>query len=173
MKRVLFLFLLLVGLIFLDLQLGSLLSPFLENGIQPNYHIFLVVLVALTSGEYDWALFYACLLIGAFWDIYILNVLGLNIILLPIFTLLASGVYKIKRFSFWRFCFLSVIFIFLFETSHFGVAQFLGWMSYSWDYFTVKILAPTLVVNLVVGVLLYPLFKRFLQRNRHLIVTNV
>ncbi|MGT2675292.1 rod shape-determining protein MreD [Streptococcus rupicaprae] len=160
-------------LLVLDLQLNLLFSHLFWNGLQPNYHLFLLCLVAMTSRASDFKLFYICLIVGILLDIYILNVLGLNMILLPLFVLLASNVFKIRCLRFWNFCLLSVVIVFLFEISHFLIAWLLEGMTYSWTYFIVKILAPTLILNLVVGILLYPLIRNILQRNRHLIVTNV
>lgn len=171
-KNILICFVVFIALI-LDLQLNFFLTFFFTGTFKPNCHLFLLILVSIAASEYDSKKLYSFLVVGALYDIYVLNILGMAMILFPLFNLLIGSVFKVNRLTIWNLSLLMFIFIFLFESGHFLTSILLRTVSYSGEYFIIRILVPTFILNLIMAILLYPVLKAIMKMNRHLIVTNM
>lgn len=159
--------------LFLDSQLGLVYRFLLPNDLVANSYSLLVFLILLAYYYGDITPLVCIVLLGIFYDFIHLSSLGIGMFAFPILFILMQKIFTYIRLTIVNLSLIMVIMVFLCEVLLFSLGHFFQMISFSVSYFTVNILGPSLLLNLLTAMLLYPLLKAVFQRNRHLIVTNV
>lgn len=156
-------------LMLLDGQISTLLMNILSLGATSRLLLLALVFMSHQKADVRNVLIFAC--IGFLYDVYYLNLIGIATTLLPVFASVLGPIRKNLRFNLLNFLLLSLIVIFFYELLSYFLAIFIGIGNLDFEKFVVKMLAPTLIWNLLQSLVLYPLLLTILKRTRHRIVT--
>lgn len=159
-------------LLLIDGQLTTLLTNVLPFDLDVTSRLLLFVLIIFSRYlpiNFMMTLF---TVLGFIYDAYYLDVIGPATVFFPIFSYLLSQVFKWVKFNLFSFMLLGIILVFLFETTNYFLSYFLNFTNINFDIFIVKTLAPTMFLNLLLGILLYPFLTQFFKNIRHKIVMN-
>lgn len=163
-------FLTLMGflLTLIDNQLLNFIQFFSSDKIMVTSHLFLLFLI-ISSGRlaYD-HLVIGSISIGIFYDSYFLGQLGFSCLLFVFYALLAKLFIDKMPYRFYTVILLQLIIIFMHKLFYY----FLLSSAIIMPEFLLWDLLPSLLFNLIIAVILYPLFDKILKSNRYSIVTN-
>ena len=150
--------LLLLFLMLLDGQISTLIASFLPISFHLVCHLVLIFLLFISVEVSDVTAFTIFLVIGILYDAYYFHVIGIATLLLPLLSVLVNKYImmgnKITRF-------LSVlILVFLFEFVSFLLANLVSLTSMEISSFIVYSLAPTMVLNSLLLLILQPVLEK-------------
>ena len=152
--------LLLLFLMLLDGQISTLIASFLPIRFHLVCHLVLIFLLFISVEVSDVTAFTIFLVIGILYDAYYFHVIGIATLLLPLLSVLVNKYNtimmgnKITRF-------LSVlILVFLFEFVSFLLANLVSLTSMEISTFIVYSLAPTMVLNSLLLLILQPVLVK-------------
>lgn len=153
-------FLLLFFLFLLDLHLSSLIGVLIPGGFFPIAHLFLLFLLFISLDLSDNQFLFLLFGLGLLYDAYVFHWLGLVTFLLPLLGILLKRFAAVMVVNGWtRLCSVLVL-VFAFELASFFLASLLHLTDMATSYFIVYQLAPTLVLNFLLMLLLQPLLEK-------------
>lgn len=143
-----------------DIQLTSLLA----NSLPIPMHVIshsLFILFFFMALEYEKLhLLMVLILLGLMYDIYIFHMIGFATFLLPIYGFilfyLSDTIYK----KVWTRIAIILLFVFQFELIPFIIARLTDFTHVNISDFIVFTIFPTIVWNLILFFLLYPLYRK-------------
>lgn len=156
----------------IDGQLTKLVTNILPYDIEIVSCLLLITLIVL-SKELS-PIFSMCLFlgIGFLYDIYYFGVIGIATVVFLVFSIIVTYSFQYLRLNIFSFLLLEIILIFLFEVTSYFLTNFFGLNHLEFNMFIVKNLAPTMIFNLILGIIVYPFVAQFSKNNRHRIVIN-
>lgn len=173
MKNIVILPLVFLLTLFLDGQIAMFIDRLLLGDFRMASYMVFLLLILLAFYLSDDHLITIVSIIGGIYDIIQLNLLGVAVFAFPILFMLFSKLFSVISLTITTALLSMVVVIFTFESLLYGLSHLLQLTSYSFVYFIVNLLAPTLLLNILLTLLLYPIMSWIFQKNRHLIVTNV
>ncbi len=160
--------LLLFFMMLLDGQLTTVFQNLSGGTLTPVCHLLLIFLVySVTQHRHSYVVIVA-LFLGGVYDSYYVGILGIATLLLP---LIALFVYNIQSAVFtnrWTRLFTLIIIVTLFEVASAIITSAFGFSKLNFLDFVVHQLAPTLLLNVVLAIILqYPLELFYKLRKSH------
>lgn len=150
----------LMMLMLLDGQISSLLATVLPLEFHVVSHLLLIFLLFVSVEITDVAAFLIFLVIGIFYDAYYFRVIGIATLLLPLMSL-AVNKYNTIMMANRLTRFLSVlVLVFLFEIVSFLLAHLVNSTSMEMSSFIVYSLAPSMLLNSLILLLLNPVLEK-------------
>ena len=153
-----FLFLLVM---LLDGQMTTTFSNFFSLDWKVNSHLLLILFLFASLELAELELFIQTFLLGFLYDLYYLDMIGVMIFMFPIISLALASVNDILLYSPWTRLFSILILTFTFEMVVMGLGIFLGRANFSLSSFIIVSLVPTIIFNLILFMILQPIFKKF------------
>lgn len=150
---------------FVDQQLSLFVSYLIPSHWYPVVHGSLLFLLFASVFFSTFALLGASLLAGFLLDSYVFHSLGILLVLLPLCVLFVTSFNRLFLRNTWTILLATVLLISLFEGLYFGAATLMGMVSLDWTDFVALSLAPSLAVNLLLSLLVTPLFRFFLAKS--------
>ena len=150
---------------FVDQQLSLFVSYLSPNHWYPVVHGSLLFLLFASVFFSTFALLGASLIAGLLLDSYVFHSLGVLLVLLPLCVLFVTSFNRLFLRNIWTILLATVLLISLIEGLYFGAATLMGMVSLDWTDFVALSLAPSLAVNLLLSLLVTPLFRFFLAKS--------
>lgn len=159
-KNKYFLLLLLFLLMLVDGQMSFVMSSLFSYYFLISSHLFLLAVMYFYHDKNDAFTLWSSIFLGAIFDIYYLNRIGLIVFLLPMLALFISKISKKFFANDYQTLIFYIIILFLFEISGELAAVWLGMTTMSVAHFIAYSFAPSLVFN----ILLYFIFRNLLKK---------
>lgn len=167
---------LILGLSFLllvDGQIVTLMINVLPDNFELVSHLFLLFMIVLARQLSFWQNIIVFALFGLVYDAYYLNLLGVATVLYPFFAIVLNQVFSTLNLKLLNLMLVQLVMVFVFDLVSYLISWRLGLGGLRFDFFVVQILTPSIIFNLVVALLLYPLFMKISRKTRHKIVTSM
>ncbi|HFU4204178.1 TPA: rod shape-determining protein MreD [Streptococcus suis] len=143
----------------LDAQISTLLSNLAPSTVSITSHLLLIVgmyIIDKINLTYTIILFS---MLGIVYDIYYLNILGLSTTLFPLIIYMVYYFTTNVHLNRWTSLMILGVMIFGFEFTSFVLARLFQLTNLSMFIFVVYKLLPSLLYNLFILLIFYPLFK--------------
>lgn len=153
-------FLILTVLLLLDQQLSFFFDLFISGKWEFHSFIFLIFLLYVSLDLSSSLLFYLSLLLGALYDLYCLNRLGVMIIVLPVLALILSKMNDLFLENPWNRLSTVLIIVFTVDLILSTYGFILGYSSLSFEEILFYQVAPSLCLNIGIYLFLQPIIKK-------------
>lgn len=153
-------FLVLFVVMLVDGHFSNLLANFFSNDIHLFSHLLLIFILYVSIDLSENTSFVILLLIGLLYDTYYFHVIGISTLLLPLIGIVVSkynSVLMSNRVS--RFLSIAIL-VFFFEIATFALANIIQLTQMSFADFVVYTLAPTMILNLLLFLLIHPILEK-------------
>lgn len=159
---------LLFFLLILDGQLTHIFTSFSGGVWTPVSHLFLIFLVyTVTQHRSSYSIILAVLL-GAIYDSYYLGIYGIATLLFPLIALFVYNIESVIFTNRWTRLFTIIIIVTAFEVFSAIITASFGFSQLDFLNFVVYQLAPTLVLNIILTIILqYPLELFYRLKKSH------
>ncbi|MEW4354878.1 rod shape-determining protein MreD [Streptococcus pneumoniae] len=143
-----------------DTHLSNLLQSILPMTIYPVAHLLLIFLLFLSINLPDAVTIGLLLVIGILYDAYYFHLIGIVALILPSMGIFVNHFGVILMRNRWTRLLSVLILIVFFDSFLFAMASLLGISMAVFSHFVVYMLAPTLVLNVVLVLLLQPVMEK-------------
>lgn len=153
-------FLLLFLCMLLDGQLSTFFSDLLPSQLHISSHLLLIAFLYLSMEVSEQAFLIIAFMIGLLYNSYYLNLVGITILLFPIFSMAISSLNDILLYNYWTRFLSILILVFTFEMIFMGIGLLIFANQVTFDLFVVYSLLPSLIFNLLLFLIVQPLFNK-------------
>nr|WP_188595286.1 rod shape-determining protein MreD [Streptococcus himalayensis] len=143
----------------MDTHISNLVQSFFPM-IYPVAHVLLISLLFLSINLPDLLTIGLLFLIGILYDAYYFHLIGMVTFILPSMGIFINHFSDILMRNRWTRCLSVLLLIVFFDSFTFAMASFLGISMGVLSHFIVYMLAPTLVFNLGLMLILQPLMEK-------------
>lgn len=148
----------------LDGQLSTLVTNWLPGVMTISSHILFILSIFYSVEMTLRGQLILMTLLGAIYDIYYLNVLGIGLTILPFMVYLIYYFYQHIKFNVLSNLIILLVILFGFEFGSFLLGRLFHLTNLSMYMFVFYSLAPTLLFNCLMLVAIRPFFKKFFNK---------
>lgn len=147
-------------ILLLDAQVSTLFSSLLPLSFRFISHSIFLYFFWMSLRLNKWFAIVISLILGLFYDLYYLNSVGLALFIFPTLMVIYIRFNTVFFNGMWEYIFGNFLLVFIFEMSMFILARIFNLTSVLTIDFIVFSLLPTLLLNLFIYSIFYPIFRK-------------
>lgn len=144
----------------IDGQISTLLSTYFPSECHVVAHMLFMGVLFASVHVSQMVLFLNVMLIGFLYDSYYFHVLGIAVLIFPVISLFVSEFNSTMMFNRFTRMLSLLLLVLAFELISFIFAQMIHVTSMSLGAFIVYSLMPSLFFNMILGLILQPIFEK-------------
>ncbi|MFC4653102.1 rod shape-determining protein MreD [Lactococcus nasutitermitis] len=157
---------LLFFLLLLDGQLTHLFTVLSAGTLTPVCHLTLIFLVYTSTQHRHSYMVFLALFLGIVYDSYFLGIYGIASLLIPLIALFVYNIQNVIFTNRWTRLFSIIIIVTTFEVASAIIVSAFGFSQLNFSDFVVYQLAPTLLLNILLAVVLQSPLEHLYKLNK-------